>query len=97
MGKLGGGGGGRNLENNLFAGKLGTEKEKAIDSNANVNASFFSLKIDGVRWTGYPQPNAFSRIAYKLDIVKPVPLYNGHFLRRRCREWPLWGREKGVM
>ena len=37
-----------------FAGKLGTENEKAIDSIANVNASCFSVKIDGVRWTGYP-------------------------------------------
>ena len=58
MGKLGGGGGG-NLEKISFAGKLGTENETAIDSIANVNASFFSLKIDGVRWTGYPHPNVF--------------------------------------
>ena len=26
-------------------------------SIANVNGSFFSLEIDGVRWTGYPHPN----------------------------------------
>ena len=43
----------------LFAGKLGTDNEKALGSIANVNASFFRLKIDGVRWTGYPHPNAF--------------------------------------
>ena len=41
-----------------FAGKLGNENEKAIDSIANVNASFFR-SIDGVRWTGYPRPNVF--------------------------------------
>ena len=42
-----------------FAGKLGTENEKAIDSIANVNVSFFSLKIDGVRWTSHIHPNVF--------------------------------------
>ena len=26
-------------------------------SIANNNVSFFSLKIDGVRWTGYHHPN----------------------------------------
>ena len=56
MGKLGERGEGI-WKKKSFAGKLGTENEKAIDSIANVNASFFSLKIDGVRWTGYPHPN----------------------------------------
>ena len=42
-----------------FAGKLGTENEKAIDSIANVYVFLFSLKIDRVRWTGYPHPNVF--------------------------------------
>ena len=56
----GGGGGWREFAKKLsFAGKLGTENEKAIDSIGNVNASFFSLKIDGVRWTGYSHPNVF--------------------------------------
>ena len=42
MGKLEwGGGGGREFGKKIsFAGKLGTENEKAIDSIANVNASF---------------------------------------------------------
>ena len=48
MGKLGEGGGGGDLEKISFAEKLGTDNEKVIDSIANVNASFFSLKIDGV-------------------------------------------------
>lgn len=56
-GKLGGGKG--IWKKISFAGKLGTENEKAIDSIANVNVSFFSLKIDGVRWTSYPHPNVF--------------------------------------
>ena len=60
MGKLGGGGGGREFGKKIsFAWKLGTQNEKAIGSIANVNASFFSLKIDGVRWTGYPHSNVF--------------------------------------
>ena len=53
------GGGERGGKKISFAGKLGTENEKPIDSIANVNASLFSLKIDGVRWTGYPHPNVF--------------------------------------
>lgn len=32
----------------LFAGKLGTDKEKAIGSIANVNASFFQFEN---RWS----------------------------------------------
>ena len=45
----GGGGGGGNLEKKIsFAGKLGTENEKAIDSIANVNASFFQFEN---RWS----------------------------------------------
>ena len=88
MGKLGGGGGGREFGKKIsFAGKLGTENEKAIDSIANLNASFLSLKIDGVRWTGYPHSNVFATC--QLDAVRPVPLYNGHFLRGRCKEGPL--------
>ena len=66
MGKLKGGGGGGGGEGEgiwkkkiPFAGKLGTENEKATDSIANVNASFLSLKIGGVRWTGYPHSNVF--------------------------------------
>ena len=57
MGKLGGG---REFGKKIsFAGKLGTENEKAIDNIANVNVSFFSLKIDGVRWASYPHLNVF--------------------------------------
>ena len=49
IGKLGGGGEREFGQKISFAGKLGTKNEKAIDRIANVNASFFSLKIDGVR------------------------------------------------
>ena len=52
MGKLGGGGGegGREFggKNISFAGRLGTENEKAIDSIANVNPSFFQFEN---RWS----------------------------------------------
>ena len=47
-GKTRGGGGGGGFGKISFAEKLGTDSEKVIDSIANVNASFFSLKIDGV-------------------------------------------------
>lgn len=63
MGKLGGRGRREFEKKKIFAGKLGTDNKKAIGSIANVNASFFSLKIDGVRWTGYPHPNVFKQPA----------------------------------
>ena len=46
MGKLGVGEGG-NLEKK-FAGKLGTDNEKAIGNIANINASFFQFEN---RWS----------------------------------------------